>query len=98
MKVHDAIESYIAYKRSLGMRFRSQAAVLRAYCRAMGNVTVEKVKPDSVLTFITGDGQVTARWIENHRVLAGFYRYAIGRSFVTVAPLPADIPRSPPHV
>jgi integrase/recombinase XerD len=98
MKLLHAIESYIAYKRSLGMRFRSQAAVLRAYCRAVGNVTVEKVRPDSVLAFITGDGQVTARWIESHRVLAGFYRYAIGRSLVTVAPLPADIPKSPPHV
>jgi integrase/recombinase XerD len=98
MTLHDAIESYIAYKRSLGMRFRSQAALLRAYCRAMGNVTVEKVRSDSVLTFITGDGRVTARWIENHRVLAGFYRYAIGRGLVAVAPLPADIPRPPPHV
>jgi integrase/recombinase XerD len=98
MKLHDAIESYIAYKRSLGMRFRSQAALLRGYCRAMGNVTVEKVRSDSVLTFITGDGRVTARWIENHRVLAGFYRYAIGRGLVTVAPLPADISRPPPHV
>lgn len=98
MKLHDAIECYIAYKHSLGMRFRSQAAVLRAYCRAMGNVTVEKVRPDSVLTFITGDGRVTARWIENHRVLAGFYRYAIGRGLVAVAPLPADIPRPSPQI
>ena len=98
MKLHDAIECYIAYKHSLGMRFRSQAAVLRAYCRAMGNVTVEKVRPDSVLTFITGDGRVTARWIENHRVLAGFYRYAIGRGLVMVTPVPTDTPRPPPHM
>jgi integrase/recombinase XerD len=98
MKLHDAIEPYIEYKHSLGMRFRSQAAVLRAYCRAMGNATVEEVRPDRVLTFIAGDGPVTARWIENYRVLAGFYRYAIGRGFVTVAPLPTDMPRPPPHM
>jgi integrase/recombinase XerD len=98
MRLHDAIESYIEYKHSLGMRFRSQAAVLRAYCRAMGNATVEEVRPDSVLTFIAGDGPVTARWIENHRVLAGFYRYAIGRGLVPVAPLPTDMPRPPPHM
>jgi integrase/recombinase XerD len=98
MKLHDAIESYIEHKHSLGMRFRSQAAVLRAYCRAMGNVTVEKVRPGPTLTFIAGEGPVTARWIETHRVLAGFYRYAIGRGLVTVAPLPTDIPRPPPHM
>lgn len=97
MRLHDAVESYIKYKHSLGMRFRSQAAVLRAYSRAMGNVTVAEVKPDSVLAFIAGDGPVTARWIEYHRVLRGFYRYAIGRSLVTVAPLPTDIPRPPPQ-
>ncbi len=98
MRLHDAIESYIEYKRSLGMRYRSQAAVLRAYCRTMGDVSVEKVKPDSVLAFIAGDGPVTARSIENHRALAGFYRYAVGRGLVSVAPLPAAIPRPPPHM
>ena len=30
MKLHDIVEAYVDYKHSLGMRFRSQAAVLRA--------------------------------------------------------------------
>jgi integrase/recombinase XerD len=98
MMLHNAIESYIGHKRSLGMRFRSQAAVLRAYCRVMGSVTVEQVEADSALTFIAGKGPVTARWIENHRVLTGFYRYAIGRGLLTVSPLPTDVPRPPPHL
>ena len=93
MRLQDVVESYIKYKRSLGMRFRSQAAVLHAYCRAMGNVEVTEVKPQSVHAFIAGDGPVTARWIENHRVLKGFYRYAISRGFARLAPLPMEIPR-----
>jgi hypothetical protein len=28
MRLHEVVESYIKYKRSLGMRFRSQAAVV----------------------------------------------------------------------
>ena len=59
MRLQEVVESYIKYKRSLGMRFRSQAAVLHAYCRAMGNVEVAEVKPESVHAFIAGDGPVT---------------------------------------
>ena len=95
MRLQEVVESYIKYKHSLGMRFRSQAAVLHAYCRAMGNVEVAEVKPESVHAFIAGDGPVTARWIENHRVLKGFYRHAIARGLATVAPLPMEIPRLP---
>jgi len=98
MRLRDAVESYLKYKQSLGVYYRSQAPILRAYYRAMGNVKVTKVKPESVLTFIAGDGPVTARWIETHRTLAGFYRYAIGRGLVTVAPLPTDLPTPPPQL
>jgi hypothetical protein len=95
MRLHDVVEAYIRYKRSLGMRFRSQAAVLHAYCRAMGNVAIAEVRPESVLAFIAGNGPVTARWIENYRVLRGFYRYAIGRDLATTAPPPVEIPKLP---
>ena len=95
MKLHDIVEAYIDYKHSLGMRFRSQAAVLQAFKRAMGNIAIAEVKPESVLAFIAGTGPITARWIENHRVLGGFYRYAVGRGFATLSPLPTDTPRPP---
>jgi hypothetical protein len=88
MTLHDLVETYIAYKRSLGMRYRSQVAVLRAYCRVMGDVAVEEVRPEAALAFIAGTGPVTARWREYHRVLGGFYRYAISRGFATESPLP----------
>ena len=71
MKLHDIVEAYIDYKRSLGMRFRSQAAVLRAFNRAMGDIAIAEVKPEAVLAFIARTGPITARWIENHRVLGG---------------------------
>jgi integrase/recombinase XerD len=96
MRLHDLAEAYIAYKHSLGMRFRSQTAVLHAYCRAMGDVTIEEVRPESAFAFINGTGPVTARWMECYRVLNGFYRYAIGRGYTTMFPLPVDIPKLPP--
>jgi integrase/recombinase XerD len=62
MRLHDLVEDYIAYKRSLGMSFVSDAAVLRSFCRAMGDIAVEVVKPAPVLTFIAGTGPLTTRW------------------------------------
>lgn len=96
MRLHDLVEAYIDYKHSLGMRYRSQAAVLRAYSRAMGEIAVEEVRPQCVLAFITGTGPLSARWMECHRVLGGLYRYAISRDFATTSPLPTDIPKLPP--
>ena len=80
MRLLEVVESYIKYKRSLGMRFRSQAAVLHAYCRAMGNVEVAEVKPESVLAFIAGTGPITARWIENQRPYLSLYRMSTWRT------------------
>jgi integrase/recombinase XerD len=102
MRLHDLVETYIAYKHSLGMRYRSQVAVLRAYSRAMGDVAIEEVRPESVLAFITGTGPVTTRWMEYYRVLVGLYRYAISRGFATMSPLPTNTPKLPlpfiPHI
>src|ERR1700688_1448443 len=60
-----------------------------------GDIAIAEVKPESVLGFVAGTGPITARWIENHRVLGGFYRYAVGRGFATLSPLPTDTPRPP---
>jgi len=96
MRLYELVEIYIDYKHSLGMRYRSQAAVLRAYSRAMGDVAVEEVRSECVLAFITGTGPLSARWKECYRVLGGLYRYAIGREFAATSPLPTDIPKFPP--
>ena len=96
MKLHDLVEGYIDYKRSLGMRLRSQAAVLRSYCRHLGDICVEEVKAESVLAFVAGTGLVTTRWFETYTVLAGLYQYAISRGFTTKSPLPVNLPQRPP--
>jgi integrase/recombinase XerD len=102
MRLHDVVEAYIDYKHSLGMRFRSQAAVLRAFYRAMGDIDIAEVKPECVLSFIVGTGPVTARALENHRVLNGLYRYSVGRGLTAISQLPIDTPKPPaqltPHI
>lgn len=96
MRLHDLVEAYIAYKRSLGMSFVSDAAVLRSFCRAMGDISVEAVEPEPVLAFLAGTGAMTTRWGLKFYILRGFYRYAQERASVSMSPLPIQAPKLPP--
>ena len=96
MKLRDLVETYIGYKRSLGMRFHSDANTLRAFCHAIGEVAVDDVRPQAALEFIAGAGPVTAHWRQKFVILRSFYRYALGRGYVTVSPLPTSTPQFPP--
>lgn len=96
MRLRDLVEAYINYKRSLGMHFVSNAAVLRSFCHAMGDIAVEAVRPEPVLAFIAGTGPLTTRWGLKFCILRGFYRYAQERGWVSMSPLPSDVPKLPP--
>jgi integrase/recombinase XerD len=96
MRLHEVVEAYIAFKRALGVRLESEAGVLRAFCRSVGDTDVEGVKPAAVLAFIAGTGPVTRSWKQKASVLRSFYRYAVGRGHATSAPLPTAIPKFPP--
>ena len=50
MKLHDIVEAYVDYKHSLGMRFRSQAAVLQAFnlTALWGDIAIAEIMPEAV--------------------------------------------------
>jgi integrase/recombinase XerD len=99
MKLRDAVESCIAFKRSLGMRFDCQAEILRAFCRAVGNVDLARVQPAAVLAFIEGrraTGASRGYYSRSYyKCLCSFYRYALQRGFARRSPLPRHPPRFP---
>jgi integrase/recombinase XerD len=96
MKVAPLINTYVASKRSLGMRYRSQAAVLNAFARSVGDLDIREVTPDMALTFIAGKGAVTTAWQKRFEALNGLYRFAICRGLVALSPLPSIRPKIPP--
>jgi integrase/recombinase XerD len=98
MTLTDAIATYVAFKRSLGMHFRSEAAQLRAFARAMGEVALAAVSPEAVRAFIAGPGPVTTFWRNKWVILGGFYRFALSRGFTTTSPVPVLAPRFPPSL
>jgi site-specific recombinase XerD len=97
MKLAKVIQTYVTFKRSMGMHFHSADCLLRAFCRAAGGVKVDvsDVKPATVLRFLEGKGPITAVWGLKFRVLRSFYRFAISRGFTANSPLPTTLPQLP---
>ena len=102
MKLSELTAQYITHKQSMGMRFCTEERTLKSFCRAMGNIAITEVQGDRVHAFIAGTGPVTAFWHRKHRVLVGFYRFALARGYVSISPLPKIVPKPPrafvPHI
>ncbi|OTP77776.1 tyrosine-type recombinase/integrase [Caballeronia sordidicola] len=96
MKLIDVITAYVAMQRSLGMRFTAADRLLRQFAREMGDVGMADVGPEAVVTFLQGDGALTATWRLKYNVLSGLYRFAISRGFCATCALPENVPKLPP--
>ncbi len=96
MKLATAVHEYIAFKRSMGMRFRSQAVTLQSFCRTLGPIEIAQVDAQSVLAFLSPSKSLTGSWHQKFSTLHGFYRFALPRRYAAVSPLPTTRPKGPP--
>jgi site-specific recombinase XerD len=102
MKLLELVNTYVTFKRSLGMRFATQPRVLRRFSRVLGDPEVCEVTPEAVRSFLDGDRSLTNTWFLNYRLLRGLFKFAISRGFTRRLPLP-DVTPSPllafrPHI
>lgn len=95
MKLSRLVTEYIVFKQSMGMRFRAESVILKALCRAMGDIDIAQVTHNSVQDYLTGTGPITTFWHRKFDALSGFYRFALGRGYVSSSPLPTIIPKRP---
>jgi integrase/recombinase XerD len=97
MKLSELVSQYVSYKQALGMRFKSEAATLAAFCRRLdGNIDVVSVTVEQVQDFLTGNRPLTNHWSKRKAVLAGLFRFALSRGYATASPLPRYCPKLPP--
>ena len=73
MKLLELVNTYVTFKRSLGMRFTTQPRVLRRFSRVLGDIEVCEVTPEAVRAFLDGDRSVTNTWFLNYRLLRGLF-------------------------
>lgn len=95
MKLAQAVHDYIALKQSLGLRFHTEATILKAFCNALGDVAIVDPEPQQVTRYLAGSGPVTRHWHRKYEALSGFYRFALGRGYVLHSPLPTTVPKRP---
>jgi site-specific recombinase XerD len=93
MTISAVVTLYLAHKRALGLRFGAEAAILRAFCRAMDDRPIATVERQNVVVFLNAGGAVTEYWAKKYRVLSGLYRFAMARGLVDRSPLPSVIPK-----
>jgi site-specific recombinase XerD len=93
MKLSQAIAQYVELKQSMGARFHTEQVILSAFAKAMGNIDCEEVQSNRVYAYLAGSGPTTLFFHRKHQALSGFYRYAVGRGYVSSSPLPNNLPK-----
>jgi integrase/recombinase XerD len=94
MNVEDLVTHYVTFRRALGERCDTTESVLRSFCRAVGpRASVAQIRPEAVVEFLTGTGPVTRTWHFKYRALRGFFRFAVSRGHLDIAPLPTESPK-----
>ena len=96
MKLHALIAQYVAWRQSLGERYRSQRDILDSFCRRIGpEVDAAEIQQEQVRDFLAGAGPITRTWHNKYHALKGFYHYALSRGHLIISPLPTIMPKRP---
>jgi integrase/recombinase XerD len=93
MKLSACIESYVNYRRSLGVCFHGEQVRLRTFGGVMGDIEVARVTQAAVRRYLDGKGPVTSFWLSKYHTLTGLFRFAISRGHIVNSPLPVTKPR-----
>jgi hypothetical protein len=88
MNLAQVVHDYVSLKQSMGSRFCTEATILKAFCKAVGDVAITDVEPQQVTSYLADCGPVTRYWHRKYEALTGFYRFALGRGYVALSPLP----------
>ena len=96
MTLREAIDQYIEWRQAHGAKFKTGAAILHLFLKGInGEVDCDAVTNTQVCAFLAGKGPLTRHRANKYSALAGFYRYAISRGFVSRSPLPDNEPKPP---
>jgi len=89
MSTTSTIADYIQHNRNLGKRFVAEEAILSAFSRSIGKVPLHGIRPAMITRFVNRDGTSVETIAKKHRVLTGFFRYAVTRCQLKASPMPS---------
>jgi integrase/recombinase XerD len=89
MSTTSTIADYIQHNRFLGKRFVAEEAIMFAFSRFVGKVPLHGIHPVMITRFVNRDGTSVETIAKKHRVLTGFFRYAVTRCQLKASPMPS---------
>lgn len=95
MKLAEAVDSYITLRRSLGAVFSADARILRAFVRALGDISLDAIDREAAHAFCRGTGPPTRWWERKHCTLRDFFAYLVSRGHMCASPTAELAPRIP---
>lgn len=95
MTTSELIEIYLIARRAQGVKLTSRGRILYKFARDTGDRPLSEVTAEEVAVFLRGD-VLSSTWMNRYATVAGLYRFAISRGYVTHSPLPKNPPKLPP--
>jgi integrase/recombinase XerD len=88
MRLQEGIEAYIKVRRSEGAPWTKGTQNLRALCRRVGDLPLNRIRVSQVATFLDGPLSSAATWYNKYCVLRQFFSYWKVRNEIYSLPLP----------
>ena len=96
MKLREAIDRYVAWRRAHGAKFVSAEDTLYRFLKGIdGDIDCDAVTGEQIRAFLAGKGPLTRYREVKHGTLSAFYRFAVSRGYASTSPLPDNEPKPP---
>lgn len=100
MKISDLVTQYVAYRRSLGEKFKTNASVLNHFGKYIGeSAEIEDLTKENVTEYLySGQDTVTASWFGRYGAMKGFLTWSLSRGHTDKWLLTDVVPQRPEHI
>jgi len=95
MKLQQSIDLYVKNKRAAGMDFSTGHRSLLSFVCHVGNVTLNRIRPRQVESFLDGPRTSNWTWVAKYNLLRNFFLFCVERDLMVPLQLPA--PRRRPQ-
>lgn len=92
MKLSGGIEAFVERKRAEGLDFQKANLCLKGFCRHVGDLPLDTVSGQHVLTFLDASQVSANTWRGKHSVLRHFFEFWEARGEVLVVRMPPPRP------
>jgi integrase/recombinase XerD len=96
MKLLQSIDLYVEKQRAAGMDFGKGRQSLRSFGRHVGDVSLNRIRPQQVACFLDGPRTSNWTWVKKYNLLRNFFHFCAARDLMLPLQLPAPR-RQPPQ-